>query len=71
MFVTCLTWYIFERFGGTSVRATRLPQRADNASTTGDPAGGPGSFCTPLTERSEPGYRDLAAPLFAGQILLG
>ena len=24
MFVTCLTWYIFERFGGTSVRTTRL-----------------------------------------------
>ena len=58
MFVTCLTWYIFERFGGTSVRATRLPQRsADNASTTGDPGGPTDSFCAPLTEREEPGYR--------------
>ena len=49
MFVMCLSWYIFERFGGIHSRSTEVTELgsslADNA-----------SFCSSLSSRRENGY---------------
>ncbi len=46
MFVACLSWYVFERFGGTSIRATKLPPVNDTSLAP--------DFCSPLSDRLEP-----------------
>ena len=54
MFVACLSWYIFERFGGVSSRMTETRQPEPNETLSVDR--GDHFYCSDLSERYERGF---------------
>ena len=54
MFVACLSWYLFERFGGVSSRMTRSKEPPENKTLSVDEEDY--YYCSDLAYRTEEGY---------------